>query len=92
VNTATTIGAALLGPAGWTYLLVSGSSGKENRCAKALEIAGRGTAGSKSNTGKENNLKTDSSENEQGLGDSILNFFKQHTLKGAKNEDGTDSR
>ncbi|MBU0768698.1 MAG: AsmA family protein, partial [Proteobacteria bacterium] len=39
VGSGTTIGAALLGPVGWAYLLVSGSSGKANPCKKALEIA-----------------------------------------------------
>ena len=34
MSTATTIGAALLGPVGWAYLLVSGSSG--NPCKKAF--------------------------------------------------------
>ncbi len=87
-----TIGAALLGPVGWTYLFVSGSSGNVNPCQKALEIAGRGTSGLKSKTGKEKNPKPASSENQQSLGDTILNFFKQHTLKGAENENGTDSR
>jgi uncharacterized protein involved in outer membrane biogenesis len=37
-----TIGAALLGPAGWSYLLVSGSSGEKTPCELAMEAAGKG--------------------------------------------------
>ena len=37
----TTIGAALLRPAGWTYLLVSGSSGEKTPCELAMEAAGK---------------------------------------------------
>jgi uncharacterized protein involved in outer membrane biogenesis len=72
----TTIGAALLGPVGWAYLLVSGSSGKANPCKKALEIAGKGAAGttSKNSQGKEKTSGTE--EKKQGLGDKILNLFK----------------
>jgi hypothetical protein len=36
IRTAKTVGAALLGPVGWGYLLVSVSSGDENPCLKAL--------------------------------------------------------
>jgi len=76
VGSGTTIGAALLGPVGWAYLLVSGSSGKENPCKKALEIAGKGAAGttSKAGKGKENTSATE--EKKQGIGDRILNIFK----------------
>ena len=38
----TTIGAALLGPAGWAYLLVSGSPGEKTPCELAMEAAGKG--------------------------------------------------
>jgi len=76
VNSGTTIGAALLGPVGWAYLLVSGSSGKENPCKKALEIAGKGAASttSKAGKGKENTSATE--EKKQGIGDRISNIFK----------------
>jgi uncharacterized protein involved in outer membrane biogenesis len=68
----TTIGAALLGPVGWAYLLVSGSSGKANPCKKALEIAGRGSTDTPSQAGKASGTEG----KKQGLGDKILNLFK----------------
>ena len=74
VNTAKTIGAALLGPVGWAYLLISGSSG--NPCKKALEIAEKDTAGATSKTGKENTTASGNKEKKQGIGDKILNIFK----------------
>jgi uncharacterized protein involved in outer membrane biogenesis len=74
VNTATTIGAALLGPVGWAYLLVSGSSG--NPCKKALEIAEKDTAGTTSKTGKGKAATSATKEKTQGIGDRILNIFK----------------
>jgi hypothetical protein len=76
VGSGTTIGAALLGPVGWAYLLVSGSSGKANPCKKALEIAGKGAAGTTSKTGKEKEKTSETEANKQGLGDRILNIFK----------------
>ncbi len=76
VDTATTIGAALLGPVGWTYLLVSGSSGKANPCKKALEIAGKGAFGTTSKTGKGKETTSETEEKKQGIGDRILNIFK----------------
>lgn len=42
VQTAKTIGTALLGPLGIAWLMVSGSSGTEDVCANALKIAGEG--------------------------------------------------
>jgi len=76
VGSGTTIGAALLGPVGWAYLLVSGSSGNSNPCKKALEIAGKGAAGktSKTSQGKEETSGTEAKK--QGIGDKILNIFK----------------
>jgi hypothetical protein len=68
----TTIGAALLGPVGWAYLLVSGSSGKANPCKKALEIAGRGSTDTPFQAGKASGTEG----KKQGLGDKILNLFK----------------
>jgi hypothetical protein len=76
VGSGTTIGAALLGPVGWAYLLVSGSSGKANPCKKALEIAGKGAAGTTSKTGKEKKETLETEEKKQGVGDRILNIFK----------------
>ncbi len=70
VGSGTTIGAALLGPVGWAYLLVSGSSGNVNPCKKALEIAGKGAAGTTSKTA------TGFKEKKQGVGNRILNIFK----------------
>ena len=76
VGSGTTIGAALLGPVGWAYLLVSGSSGKANPCKKALEIAGKGAAGTTSKTGKEKAETSGAEAKKQGIGDRILNIFK----------------
>lgn len=76
VGSGTTIGAALLGPVGWAYLLVSGSSGKANPCKKALEIAGKGAAGTTSKTGKGTETTSGAKEKIQGIGDRILNIFK----------------
>ena len=76
VGSGTTIGAALLGPVGWAYLLVSGSSGKANPCKKALEIAGKGAAGTTSKTGKGKEATSETEEKKQGIGDRILNIFK----------------
>jgi hypothetical protein len=76
VDTAKTVGAALLGPVGWAYLLVSGSSEKTNPCKKALEIAGKGAAGTTSETGQGKEKTSGSEEKKQGIGDRILNIFK----------------
>ena len=76
VGSGTTIGAALLGPVGWAYLLVSGSSGKGNPCKKALEIAGRGASGTTSKTKKRKGDTSAAEEKKQGIGDKILNIFK----------------
>ncbi len=74
VGSGTTIGAVLLGPVGWSYLLVSGSSGKANPCKKALETAGKGAYGATSNAGKE--MTSGSEKKTQGVADRILNIFK----------------
>ena len=92
VGSGTTIGAVLLGPVGWAYLLVSGSSGKANPCKKALEIAGKGAAGTTSKTGKGKETASESEEKKQGIGDSILNIFKNLNMKGGENEDWINSR
>jgi hypothetical protein len=76
VGSGTTIGAALLGPVGWAYLLVSGSSGKANPCKKALEIARKDAAGTTSKTGKEKAETSETKAKKQGIGDKILNIFK----------------
>ena len=92
VGSGTTIAAALLGPVGWAYLLVSGSSGKANPCKKALEIAGKGVAGATSKTGQGKEETSETEEKKQGIGDSILNIFKKLNMKGTENEDWIDSR
>ncbi|MEJ2655713.1 MAG: AsmA family protein, partial [Desulfobacterales bacterium] len=74
VNTATTIGTALLGPVGWAYLLVSVSHG--NPCKKALEIAEKDTSGKASKTEKEKEATSGIEKNIQGIGNKILNIFK----------------
>jgi hypothetical protein len=74
MSTATTIGAALLGPVGWAYLLVSGSSG--NPCKKAFEIAEKDTAGAPSKTQKEKAAKSGTEEKLKKFGNQILNIFK----------------
>jgi len=76
VGSGTTIGAALLGPVGWAYLLVSGSSGKGNPCKKAHEIAGKGAAGTTSKAGKGKEKTSGTEAKKQGIGDRILNIFK----------------
>lgn len=73
-STATTIGAALLGPVGWAYLLVSGSSG--NPCKKALEIAEKDTTRASSKTQKEKAAKSGTGEKLKKIGNKILNIFK----------------
>ena len=73
-STATTIGAALLGPVGWAYLLVSGSSG--NPCKKALEIVEKDTTQTPSKTQKEKAAKSGTEEPLKKIGNKILNIFK----------------
>jgi hypothetical protein len=74
MSTAKTIGTALLGPVGWAYLLVSGSSG--NPCKKALEIAEKDTTGAPSKTQKEKAAASGTEEKKQSIGNRILNIFK----------------
>jgi AsmA family protein len=74
VSTATTIGAALLGPVGWAYLLVSGSSG--NPCKKALEIVEKDTAPASSKTGEGKAATSGTEEKLKRMGNRILNIFK----------------
>jgi AsmA family protein len=76
LETGTTIGAALLGPVGWAYLLVSGSSGKASPCKKAHEIASKGAKGETSAASKGKKATSGSEKKKQGIGDKILNIFK----------------
>jgi len=76
-RTIRTIGLALLGPAGWASLLVSGSSGKEDLCAAALKIAGEGTPKETATSGKEKEQKDTSEKREEGLGTKIKNLFSK---------------
>ena len=74
-RTAKTVGLALLGPAGWASLLVSGSSGKESPCAAALKNAGEGTPKETATSRKEKEQKDTSEKKKEGLGSKIKNLF-----------------
>ena len=76
-RTAKTLGLALLGPAGWASLLVSGSSGKESPCAAALKIAGEGTPKKTATSDKEKEQKDTSEKKKEGLGSKIKNLFNK---------------
>lgn len=69
------MGTVLLGPAGIAYLLVSGSSGKENPCAAALKMAGEGTPETKAKSAKGKGQKGTAKKKEEGLGGKILGIF-----------------
>jgi uncharacterized protein involved in outer membrane biogenesis len=75
-GTLKTVGAALLGPAGWAYLLVSGSSNK-NPCEAALKITGHGTPGSKPKSAKEKGQKDTGAKKKEGLGSKIKGLFSK---------------
>jgi uncharacterized protein involved in outer membrane biogenesis len=66
-RTAETVGKALLGPAGWATLLVSGS-GDENPCAAALNTAGEVAAKPAAKSGKVE-------KKEEGVVDKIKGLF-----------------
>ena len=74
-RTAKTISSALLGPGGFASLFVSGSSGKENPCVAALEIAGQGTPKKTATSGKEKEQKGTSEKKKEGWGTKVKNFF-----------------
>ncbi len=65
LQTAKTVGTALLGPAGILWLMVSGSAGNVDPCASALKIAGEGV------------YKEDAASGEKkGLFDQLKKIFK----------------
>jgi len=74
-QTALTVGTVLLGPAGIAYLLVSGSSGKENPCAAARKMAGKGTPETKAKSGEGTGRKVTDEKKEEGLGGIIRGIF-----------------
>jgi uncharacterized protein involved in outer membrane biogenesis len=74
-GTLKTVGAALLGPAGWAYLLVSGSSANKDPCEAALKIAGHGTPGAKPKSAKEKGQKDTGAKKKEGLGSKIKGLF-----------------
>ena len=72
---AKTIGSALIGPGGLASLFVSTSSGKENPCAAALEIAGPGALKTTAKPGEEKEQKGTGEKKKDGLGSRIMNLF-----------------
>jgi uncharacterized protein involved in outer membrane biogenesis len=76
MGTLKTVGAALLGPAGWAYLLVSGSSNKDP-CEAALKIAGHGTPGAKPKSAKEKGQEDTGAKKKEGLGSKIKGLFSK---------------
>jgi hypothetical protein len=76
-RTATTLGAALLGPVGWTYLLVSRSSGDENPCVAARKISGEGKAEEKTASAKGKDQKSKTEKESEGLGSKIKGLFSK---------------
>ena len=69
--------AVLTGPAGIAKLFISGSSGSENPCATALEIAAKGPAVSKTDDGKKKGVTKTVEKKAEGVGNKILNIFKK---------------
>jgi uncharacterized protein involved in outer membrane biogenesis len=76
MGTLKTASAALLGPAGWAYLLVSGSSNKDP-CDAALKIAGHGTPGAKPKSAEEKGQKDTGAKKKEGLGSKIKGLFSK---------------
>jgi hypothetical protein len=76
-RTAKTVGLALLGPAGWAALFMSGSSGKENPCAAALKVAGEGTPKKTATSDKEKEQKDTTEKKKEGLGSKLKNLFSK---------------
>lgn len=72
---ATTIGAALLGPAGWAYLLLSGSSGKKTPCEAAIEVAGEGTPKMQEKSGADKEQQVAGEKKKERLGSKIKSLF-----------------
>jgi uncharacterized protein involved in outer membrane biogenesis len=76
-RTLKSIGLALLGPAGWASLFISGSSANDNPCAAAMRIAGKGTPETKTQAGSEKKQKETSKTKEEGLGSKIKGLFSK---------------
>jgi uncharacterized protein involved in outer membrane biogenesis len=70
--------AVLTGPAGIAKLFISGSSGSENPCATALEIAAKGPAAIKVEDTKKKGAKKPVEKKEKGIGKKILDVFKKN--------------
>jgi hypothetical protein len=64
-------------PGGLASLFVSVSSGKENPCAAALKIAGKGTPKTTAKPGNEKEQKGTSEKKKEGLGSKIKNLFSK---------------
>jgi uncharacterized protein involved in outer membrane biogenesis len=69
--------AVLTGPVGIAKLFVSGSSGSENPCATALEIAAKGPAASKADDTQKKDAKKAVEKKAKGVGNKILDVFKR---------------
>ena len=74
---AKTIGSALIGPGGLASLFVSTSSGKEDPCAAALEIAGAGPAKTTNKSGREKDQQVTGEKEKEGLGDKDKEYISQ---------------
>jgi uncharacterized protein involved in outer membrane biogenesis len=74
-GSAVTIGAALLGPAGWAYLLVSGTSGKKTPCEAAMEVAGQGTPKKTATSDGRGTQQTADKKEKESLGSKIKGLF-----------------
>jgi AsmA family protein len=69
--------AVLTGPVGIAKLFISGSSGSENPCATALEIAAKGPAASKREADKKKDTKKSVEKKTKGVSNKILDIFKK---------------
>jgi hypothetical protein len=69
--------AVLTGPAGIAKLFITGSSGSENPCATALEIAAKGPAAKKAQDTKEKGAAKSIEKKTKGVGKKILDVFKK---------------
>jgi hypothetical protein len=69
--------AILTGPAGIAKLFISGSSGGENPCATALEIAAKGPAAKKTQDTEKKGAAKSVEKKAKGVGKKILDVFKK---------------
>ena len=72
---AKTVVSAVIRPGGMASLFVSVSSGNEDPCVAALEIAGEGTPKTKTKSDKEKEQKGTGEKKKEGLGSKIKNIF-----------------